>query len=165
MRVFHWNLSGHKSPPISRTFLIILTDFRVIWYGLSRFFLWFPVPPVSFSSLWKLLWISSSLWFITTFLVSNEVKEFFQFFVFILLTLLFAGTTKFIKQGVLFLSLNNTMYGPLSRVGWFVCILNFQRILLISFSHTDSGLCIYYLSVCIITSGSPPHQSCQFLLL
>ena len=41
-----------------------------------------------------------------------------------------------------------TRYSFLAEIGWTLCISNCQRTLCISFSRTDSSLCIYYLSQC-----------------
>ena len=46
---------------------------------------------------------------------------------------------------VFFYLLINIRSDLLARIKWFICILMSQRILCISFSRTDSGLCIYHL--------------------
>ena len=47
----------------------------------------------------------------------------------------------------LFILLTITRSGRMAGIRWSVCISKFQRILCISFSRMDSGLCIYYLFV------------------
>ena len=46
--------------------------------------------------------------------------------------------------GLVFLII--TKSGPLVRTGWYICIPKTLRILSVTFSWSDSGLCIYHLS-------------------
>ena len=50
-----------------------------------------------------------------------------------------------------------------------ICISQSQRILCITFSETDSGLCIYHFFVlsnsCTIPSGSPSPSSCVYVFI
>ena len=62
-----------------------------------------------------------------------------SFLLFIIFTLWSTGMT------VLWFLLIFTRFGVLIRIGWSVCISQFQRIVCISFSRTEPGLCIYYL--------------------
>ena len=61
-----------------------------------------------------------------------------------------AGTAKSTILQVLFFFLFfffiNIRSGSLAEIRWSVCISKSQRSLCVSFSRTDSGLCIYYLS-------------------
>ena len=60
--------------------------------------------------------------------------------------------------------------GLLAEIIWSVCVSKFQRSLYVSFSRTDSGLCIYHLFVgqtsisCTISSGSPCPPSLSVLI-
>ena len=66
------------------------------------------------------------------------------FFVF---TLWFAGTANSTRWLVHFFLLIEIRFGLRIGTQWCVCISKLQRILCVSFSRTDSGLCIYHLVV------------------
>ena len=51
------------------------------------------------------------------------------------------------SAGSLFFLLSITRSGCLAEIRWSVCVSKSQRILYISFSRMDSGLCIYHLFV------------------
>ena len=114
----------------------------MLWLGWSRNFLWFPIPPISLSSRWRLfqthqLQLVSPFptWFVLFFssLAMSKYQLIFSLsFIFILWS---AKTTK------------STMNGLLAEICWSVCISKSQRILCLSFSWTDSGVCIYNMVV------------------
>ena len=60
-------------------------------------------------------------------------------------TLWSAGVAKSTRWQVLSFLLINTRSGLLARIRWSVCISKSQRILWVSFSRMDSGLCVYHL--------------------
>ena len=62
-------------------------------------------------------------------------------------TLWSAWTAKSTIQQVLFFLLISTRSGLLVGIRWSVCFSKFQRLLWISFSWTDSGLCLYHFVV------------------
>ena len=83
-----------------------------------------------------------------------------------------AGTAKVIIRQVLvfFLLLTITRFGCVAEIRWFVCISESQRSLCITFSWTDSGICIHHLFVWSYFNFlynsqwiTFPTQSCQDL--
>ena len=151
--VFHRSLRDSKSHQVSSTLLSILVDLNaVVWMVttcllISKSFSPFTyslgivpsVPitigvPVIFMFLIFLNFLLRS-WHLTLFSFS------FNF------TLWSAGTTKSTIWQVLFFLLTITRYGRLAEIRWAVCISKSQRIFCVTFSRTDSGLCIYHLFV------------------
>ena len=65
----------------------------------------------------------------------------------LIFTLWSAGTAKSTIWQVLFFSLNITRFGRPTGIRWSVCISKSKKILRVSFSRTDSSLCMYYLLV------------------
>ena len=66
----------------------------------------------------------------------------------------------FTIRHVFFSLLTITWSGRLAEIRWSVCISKSQRILSVSFSRTDSRLCLYHLFVCQISvSGTIPSGS------
>ena len=87
---------------------------------------------------------------LNNFLSSRARSKYLSLFsLSLIFTLWFAGTVKSIIRQVLFyfFLLRITRSGRLAGIRWSVSILKSQRILSVSFSRTDSGLCIYHLFV------------------
>ena len=119
--------------------------------------------------------LSCSAIFFSSLARSQYLSHFSLSFSFILWS---AGTTKTtIRQIVFFLSfffffflLTVTRFSYLAEIRWSVCISNSPRTLCVSFSRTDSGLCIYHLFVRLSLNFSHnsqcitfPTQSCTVL--
>ena len=163
LMVFHWSLSDSKSPQVSRTLLSILADLNnaVVSTVSTRPLIskssslctipLVTVPSVSitvgttvtfmflsfFSSLarsWNLslfsLSFSFALWSAGT--AKSTIQQILSFLFFCLLFLVFFTITRSSR---------------LAEIRWFVCIFKSHRILCISFSRMDSGVCIYHLFV------------------
>ena len=145
--VFHWDVSDNKSPQVSRTLFSILADLNniVFWMVLSSYFQMHQSLYQSFGD--------------CTGCVNNNsyhrhfhVPCFFQqslctYLTFHLPLVLLSGqpeqqSSQFGSFSCFFLTVTSS--GRLSKIRWFVCILKSQRILCVSFSWTDSGLCIYH---------------------
>ena len=144
--VFHWILSDHKSPQVSRTLLSILADLdnAVVWMGST-----FPLISKSSSPFNNSLvtvpkapiTIGINLTFILSFfsLSFNFTKWSVRTVKSTILQVLFLFFFLF------FFLLTITRSGRLAEIKWSVGISKSQRSLCISFSRRDSGLWIYYL--------------------
>ena len=123
----------------------------MLWSGLSQFFLWSPVSPVSLSGLWglfqrhQLQLVSLSLSYATVFSALWQGRGIFVLFSFIF-TLWSDGMVKSIRWQFFFFLSINTPSGLQNRIGGFICILKSQRIFSFSFSRSNSDLWIYHLS-------------------
>ena len=161
--VFHWSLGDSKSPQISRTLLSILADLNnaIVWMV-------FTCPLISKSSS---LWINPFVTVLNALItiVSPSLScstVFFQFFskvkIFISLFTFFqfytvvgrndkvhytAGSLLSFFFFFFFFLLTLTGSGRLAEIRWSICISKSQWTLCVSFSRTDSKLCIYHLFV------------------
>ena len=145
-----YSSSDSKSPQISRTHLfsvfhLISTMLQSKW---SRFFLRFLSPTILFPSLWGLFQahhqqlLSPSLTYSTVyFLDSPASSNIFLTFLFHLL----CGRPE--RQNLLdgeFLFIITQRWVSNIGIGWSVCISKFQIIFSVSFSRTDTRLCIQH---------------------
>ena len=78
---------------------------------------------------------------------SLSIYRSFRFLWFLLSAPLFDRFSFFFFFFFLLSLLTITRSGRLVRIRWSVCISKSQRVLCVSFSRTDSGLCIYHLFV------------------
>ena len=151
--VLHRSLSVSVSPQVSRTFLSILADLRntVVWMVSAR-------PPISSSfspvggtsRVHQLQLISPLLSYSITFLFSGKVQVLVCAFVFFFLifTLWSAVTIKSTISKVLFFCKWSLGLVFWSRLGDLLASQKSQRILVVSFFRTESGLCTYHSLVC-----------------
>ena len=162
LMVSNWNLNHSKSSQVSRTlpsilaelilaFVLILSTCPLISKSSSPFINHLGIVPsgpitTSITITFTLrTFISSLAWskYLSPFSLSFN------------LTLWYAGTAKSTIRQVLSLSLSLshffwggltiTQSGRLAEIRWSVCISKSQRSLRVSFSGTDSELCIYHL--------------------
>ena len=174
--VFHKSLSD-KSSQVSRTLLSILADLNhaVVWMVSSR-----PLIYTSSSHYTNpLVTVPRALikiGIITTFMFHNffnflaRSKYLFLFLHSFNFTLWSTGTAKSTILLVLyffffFLLLIIIRSGRLAEIRWSVCISKFHRSLCVSFSRTDSGLCMYHLFVCSNLDCLHSSQGITLLLL
>ena len=156
--LFHWSLSDSKSPQVSWTLLSILADFFLFLVDLNNTVVWMvstrpviskssspcinplvtvPRAPITIG----IIFTSSS----TVFFNSQTKSMYFFFALSFNFTLWSARTAKYTIQQVLFLLLIIISSDRLAAIRWSVCISKSQRGLCVSFSRTDTGLCIYNL--------------------
>ena len=138
--IFHWSLSYSEFPQVSRCLLmyrLLSIHFYAIYYYryiIMLYIVWmaFAHSPVSSSSIH--LWTGkhelcfpflSFLW--STGMVKSTIRQVVFMYLFLLQTLIRSRR--------------------LSGIRWFVCISKSQRIVCVSFSGTNSGLCIYHLFI------------------
>ena len=149
-----WNLSNCKSPQVSKTLLSNLADLNnaVVWMVstcllISNFFspctnpiLILTRAPITIGNTVILMFHSFpvpcqgrgtylSFRFLSILLWESKVHNYTSSFLLLLLLLII------------------TRSGHLAEIRWSVCMSKSQRSLCISFSTTDSGLCIYHLFV------------------
>ena len=139
--VFHGSLSDSNSPQVSRNSLSILVDLNkaVDWMVSTC-----PSPPVFVS----IIWSTHYNWYnhhsrvpqLLQFSRSSYLSFFSLSFNF---TLWSAGIGKSTILQVLFLLLIIIRSTRLAGIWWSACISKSQRSLCVSFSRTDSRLCIY----------------------
>ena len=150
------SLSNIKSFQAFRTLLSIQADLinAIVWMVSIR-------SPISKSlnPLYEPLGTASSVPFILVIIVTlmfhsflcslarSEVFFFHFRFCFIFTSWSTGAVIFAIQQFLFFFFLISTRPSLLVRIRWFVCISKYQRILCITFSYTDSGLCIYHLVV------------------
>ena len=154
--VFHWSPSDSKSTQVSRTLLSIISDLNnaVAWTLSTRL-------PISHSSrsLAKPSGIIPSTQNIVgitvTFMLysSGKVQVLVSRFLWFSFKKVSKKLVKSTIRQVLFsfffsLLLIRTRPGCLVMIRGSVCISKSQKILFVSFSRTNSGLCIYHLAVC-----------------
>ena len=147
--VFHLSLSDSKSPRVFKTILSILADLNnaVVWMDSTR-----PLTSKSSSSFNNpsmtlprapiTIGLNITFTFHSLFRFPSKVKEFillFAFFQFYSLV-----SPRFCKFSFLLIIIRS---GRLAEIRWFVCISKSHWSLCVSFSRTDSGLCIYHLFV------------------
>ena len=135
--VFHWSLSDSKSPQVSRSLLSILADLVNAVVGMVS------TCPLIFKSsspfINPLLTVLSALIIksiTVTFMIhsfSSSLFAFFQFYPFV------SRNGKVHNSSGSIFSWTISWSDRLAEITWF------QRNWLISFSWTDSGLCLYHL--------------------
>ena len=161
-KVFHINVSWWaftgvwmtvsllKSPGLFSVFLLILI---ILSFGWSPLVLLFPSFLVSLLILWALSLVhqtqlvspsplcSIAYKFSTKVLALISLVAFFYFHSVVCRN----GKVNYSAGSVFFVFLLTiTRTGRLAEIKWSVCISKSQRSLCISFSKTDSGLCIYH---------------------
>ena len=145
--VSHGGLSDSKSPQISRTLLNILADLNnaVVWIVTTLLLISKSSSP--FTSFLRivptaLITIGITVTFMFHSFFNSQARSkyltFFQFY-------------SLVKQNPhfhqFFFVLIITRSGRLVEIRWSVCISKPQRSLCVSFSRTDSRLCVYHLFV------------------
>ena len=150
--VFHWRLSDSKSPQVSRTHLSILFVFNnvVVWVFSTR-------PPTSKSSrpfnnpLVTVKKAPITTGIIVTFMFhsfffqfSNKVEVLVSLFTFFQFYSVVSWDSK-VDNFSGFSLLIIIRSGLLAEIRWSDCMSKSHRILCVSFSWTDAGLCIYHL--------------------
>ena len=152
--VFHKSLRDSKSLQVSITLLCILADLNnaVVWMTSTRplisksschctnLLLTVPRAPITIG-------ITVTFMFHSFFNSLARSRYLYFFSLSFTFTLWSAGTAKYTILQVLFFLLIIIRSGRLGEIRWSVCILKSQRSLCVSFSKTDSGLCIYHLFV------------------
>ena len=144
MRVCNWSHSN--SLQISRTLLSILADLNI--HSLDGY-----THPLIFNSSCPctnpLVTVSRApitICITFTFMFHSFFSRYlYLFFLSFSFTVWSAGTSKSTIRQFLFVLLTITRSGRLAEIRWSVCISKSQGILWVSFSKTDSGLCIYHL--------------------
>ena len=140
--VFHWSLNDNKSPQVFRTLLSILVNLNnaVVCMVLSLSLI------INSSSLLSkpLETVPSIPTTIDIPVTSCKVQVFFQLFAFFHFHSVVNLYSKIHIDRFLFL-FNKTKSGLLAWIVWSICTSKYKRILCISFSWTDSDLCVYYL--------------------
>ena len=146
--VFHWCLSDCKSPYVFRTLHSILADLNnvVDWMVSTR-----PLISKSFSPCTNLLVtvprIPITIGITVTFMFHSFILQGLRTYLsFRYLSVLPCGQPKSTIWQIHFL-LTITRSGHLAEIRGYVCISKSQRIFSISFSRTNSGLCIECLLV------------------
>ena len=149
--VVYWSLSGNKSPQVSRTLLSILAHLNNAVVGTastrpviskSSSLCTNPMVTVPRAPITIVIIVTFMFHYFFNFLARSWYLSLFSHsFNF---TLWFAGTAKSTILQVFSFLLFIIRSGRLAEIRWFVCISKFQRSLCVSFSRTDSGLCIYH---------------------
>ena len=147
--VFHCSQSDSKSPQVSGTLPCILADLNNAVASMVS-----TRPLISKSSSPS----TNPLVTVPSALVMIGITVTFKFhsfsvlklgpgtyFFFNLLSVLSSGQPE--RQSLLFGSLSFFFTNRLTEIMWSVCIPQSQIILCVSFSRTDSGLCIYHLLI------------------
>ena len=149
------SLSESKSPQVSRILLSILADLNsaVIWMVSTRLLIvkssrsiinplvTVPSAPIKIGVTVTFIF-RSFFQFSCKIKVLNSLFDFFQFYPVVSRN----GKVHYLA-GFLFLLLTITSYGRLVEIRWSVFTSKSQRSLCVSFSGTDTGLCIYHLFV------------------
>ena len=160
--VFHWIFSDSKTPQVSRTLLSILAYLNnvAVWMVSTRPL--FSKPPSPFIN--PLVTVprapiiigkNVTLHVLQFFQFPSKVKVFILLFSFFQFFLLRSARIKKIHNSAnsLFL-LIITRPGRLAEIRWSACISEFQRILCVSFSWTNSSLCIKKIYFCFFSRGN-----------
>ena len=120
--------------------------------GCPLFFFWFLVFQSLFQGFWGIfqwhqlqLVSSSTSCYFPTLWQDQSICLFFPFLL-LLLSLMLEGQNPLDNKFFSFL-LINIWFSFLAGIKWSVCISKSQKILCVSCSRTDSGLCIYHLLV------------------
>ena len=152
--VFLWSLSDSKSPQVSRTLLSILAVLNsfAVWMvpthptnsksstPFNNPLVTVPKAPITISIIVTFMFHS----FFNYLARSRYISFFSLSFSFILWS---TGTTKSAILQILFLLLIIIRSGRRAEIRWSVCISKSDRSLCVSFTRTDTGLCIHYLLV------------------
>ena len=184
--VFHWSLSDSKSSQVSRTLLSILVDLTivVVWMVSTRPLIFKSSSPcvnplVTVPRVQITIGINVTFIFHIVFQFPNKVKLLILLFAFCQFYFAVSRDSKihysasslsfFFFFFFFFLSFI-IRSGHLAEIRWSVCMSKSQRSLCVSFSRTDSGLCIYHFFVWsnfIFLQNSPwitlPNQVCLVL--
>ena len=153
--VFHRNLSDNKSSQVCRTFLSVLTDLKnaVVWSFWQLFqtrtnicYHRHPHVPQFF------FFFGFLLCFVLFFFRSLARSKYFVYFsLSFIFTLWSAGTSKSTRWQFLiffliylFILWINIRSSLVALIRWPVCITKSLGILYVSYSRTDSGLCMYH---------------------
>ena len=152
--LFHWSLSDSKSLQVSRTLLSILVDLNnaVVWTVSTRLVISKSSIPCT-NPLVTEPKAPITICIIVTFTFHNfshsrARSKYLSFFSHSFnFTLWSAGTANSIILQVLSFLLIIIRSCRLVEIRWSVCISKSLRSLCVSFSRTDSGLCIYHLFV------------------
>ena len=154
LMVFHWSLSDSKSPQVSRALLSILAILNnsVVWTvstnpNISKSFSPCTNPLVTVLRAPITIGITITFLFHSLFNSLARLRYLSFFSLSFNFTLWSAGTAKSTILLVLSFLLIIIRSGRLSEIRWSICISKSQRSLYVSFSRTDSGLCIYHLFV------------------
>ena len=153
--VFHWRLSGSKSPQVSRTLSILaVLNNIVVWMVSTR------SPTSKSSSPFSNPFVTvPNAPIIIGIIVTCMFHSFFQFpskvEVLILLFTFFQfycgqpgqQSRQFCKLSFFFFLLIIIRSGLLAEIRWSMCMLKDYRSLCVLFSRTGAGLCIYHLFV------------------
>ena len=140
--IFHWSLNDSKSPQVSKTILSILADLNnaVVCMVLAS-------SPISSSSspLTKPLETDPSALILAGISVTFIFRSFLSFSARSKVLSLLSFSLIFTQQAHFLKIITKSDF--LVGIKWSVCISESQRSLNVSFSRTDSGLCIYHLVV------------------
>ena len=147
--VFHWSLSDTKSPHVFRTLLSIIADLNnaIVWIVCT-------CPLISMSSspfVNALANVPRAQITIYHFHVpqffhfSSKVQVLVFLFTFFQFYSVASQDSKVYNSASSLFSSTITRSGHLAKIMWLVCISKSQRSLCVSFSRTDSGLCVYHL--------------------
>ena len=156
--VFHWSLNDSKSPQVYRTLLSILDHLNnaVVWVVCIRPLIsksprCYTNPLVTVPSAPITFGITVTSKFQSFFSCLAKPSYLSVFLLSFSFTQWYAGTAKSNMRQVLFLLLllllTITRSGCLVEIRRSFCIPNSQRTLCVSFSRSDSGLCLYRLFV------------------
>ena len=153
--IFHRCLSNSQSPQVPWTLLSILTNLKnaLVWMVLIS-----PLIPNLLSPLSKPLGtilstvitidITVNLMFLSFFRSLTKYK-YTLFSLSLILTLWLGGISKIHYMASSHFLLVIIIFDLLTGIGWSICTSKSNRFLCISFSRTDSGLCIYHLIECL----------------
>ena len=138
---FHWSLSDSKSPQVSRTLFSILADLNnaVVWIVSTHLLISKSSSPCI-----------NPLMTLTSVPITIVITVTFMFHSFLVLLQGLGSYPSFNFLSVLLCSAGSlllsiiTRSGRLAGIRWSICITKSQKILYISLSRTDSGLCIYH---------------------
>ena len=117
----------------------------MLWSGWSQFFFEFPIPPITFQSLWRpfhvfpqqlvlLLTLCCTVFFSALW---KDPRIFFIFSLSSIFTLSFAGTAQSFSGQIPFFLLINTKSDLLAGMGWSICISKSQRFIIIINNNFD----------------------------
>ena len=154
LMVFYWSLSDSKSPQVSKTFFSVLADLNnaIVWTVSTRLVIskfsslcinplvTVPIAPTTIGI--NVIFMFHS--FFNSLARSRYFSLFSHSFNF---TLWSAGTAKSTILEVLSFLLIVIRSSHLAKISWSICISKSQSCLCVSFSRTDSGLCMYHFFV------------------
>ena len=151
--VFHWSLSDSEFPQVSRTLFSILADLNnaIVWTISTC-----PVISKSSSPYINLLETVPRALITISIMVAFMFYSFFNSLARSRYLFLFSHSFNFMQWSTgtakstilqVFSFLLIVMSGRLAEIRWSVCISKSSWRVCVSFSRTDSGLCIYHLFV------------------